>query len=387
MRAGADRQHPMTPRPAAARLHQTEAEFTAAQLERDGSDRATVRYQVARSELVNAERVGRAVLAKTGPENRLARVCGESVFAACRDRAGRRRVSVLRREELNRRRINGLVRGSAPDFRRSSLSMTSGAALWQPRAAMPLNIGENLETLKALQSPLIPHDGSVDSFGRYRCARCVADRLMDMIWYGGIRTVAVGRSPLVPTTHVVRRSPGAAELVCRDCAARHVVLFSWSDDALRVLSADVVALRTQRTPKAVGHYLDEVARCRAIGARSAAAAMGRSALEHLLFDQGFAGMLGQQIKTLLEKKEAGAAPPWAQPMDLAYVTALKELGNGAIHANGGNIDLQAAIDDQMLNDLEAVLEYLLEEVYERPAREQERRDRLNSSAKVFKAVK
>jgi hypothetical protein len=115
--------------------------------------------------------------------------------------------------------------------------------------------------------------------------------------------------------------------------------------------------------------------------------MGRAALEQLLFEQKFDGMLGAQIKELLRRKEAGTAPSWAQSMDLAYVDALKEIGNGAIHSNGGNVDLQATIDEGLLNDIEAVIEFLLEEVYERPARDRERKHRLTTSAKMFKDAK
>lgn len=51
----------MTREQAAERLLRAEAELRAAQLEHDGSDRSTVRYQAARSELVNAERVAKAL--------------------------------------------------------------------------------------------------------------------------------------------------------------------------------------------------------------------------------------------------------------------------------------------------------------------------------------
>lgn len=57
----------MTLRDAAERLRRAEMEFRAAQLEHDGSLQATVRYQAARSELVNAERVARAVVALREP--------------------------------------------------------------------------------------------------------------------------------------------------------------------------------------------------------------------------------------------------------------------------------------------------------------------------------
>jgi len=52
----------MTREKAAARLETAEHELQRAQLEHDGSDRATVRYQAARQELEIAEALARALL-------------------------------------------------------------------------------------------------------------------------------------------------------------------------------------------------------------------------------------------------------------------------------------------------------------------------------------
>lgn len=53
---------PMTPREAADRLLRAEVEYRAAQLEHNGTMRATVRYQAARREQDIAFAVARAVL-------------------------------------------------------------------------------------------------------------------------------------------------------------------------------------------------------------------------------------------------------------------------------------------------------------------------------------
>lgn len=52
----------MNPRTVAERLKRAEAEYLVAQLEHDGSDRATVRYQQARAALRELEAVARAMI-------------------------------------------------------------------------------------------------------------------------------------------------------------------------------------------------------------------------------------------------------------------------------------------------------------------------------------
>lgn len=52
----------------AERLRRAEAEYQAAQLEHDGSDRATERYRAACAELLTADRIGRAVLTPCSTE-------------------------------------------------------------------------------------------------------------------------------------------------------------------------------------------------------------------------------------------------------------------------------------------------------------------------------
>jgi hypothetical protein len=85
-------------------------------------------------------------------------------------------------------------------------------------------------------------------------------------------------------------------------------------------------LSTPNTPPPVAYYLDQAHRARSVGALSAAAAMYRAALDQILFEQGFTeGTLGPKIGAL-EK----ANPRWLANLDPAYLTVIKQIGDGAI---------------------------------------------------------
>ncbi|HEY2513647.1 MAG TPA: hypothetical protein VGI39_22415 [Polyangiaceae bacterium] len=96
-------------------------------------------------------------------------------------------------------------------------------------------------------------------------------------------------------------------------------------------------------------------------------AMYRAALEQLLFEQGFkTGMLGPQIGALEAAITNGTAPAWAKELDTEYLALIKDLGNGAIHKNGGDISKQAALDGELVSALESLFAGLLFHVYELP---------------------
>lgn len=123
-------------------------------------------------------------------------------------------------------------------------------------------------------------------------------------------------------------------------------------------------LSTPDTPEGVAYYLDQAQRAQAVGARSAAIAMYRSALEHLLHEQGYTkGMLGQRIKQL---EADPAAPKWRDQLDPDYLTVINALGNAAIHANDGDIAQQTAFEGELLVAVRELFIELLTRIYERP---------------------
>jgi hypothetical protein len=128
-------------------------------------------------------------------------------------------------------------------------------------------------------------------------------------------------------------------------------------------------LATPNTPTSVSYYLDQAQRARSVTANSAAIAMYRAALEQLMFDKGFTkGMLDAKIKELEEQIAKGNAQAWARDLDTEYLRVMKELGNAAIHPNGGDVSKQAAFDGNLLIRVERTFQGLLDLAYEEPIR-------------------
>lgn len=120
-------------------------------------------------------------------------------------------------------------------------------------------------------------------------------------------------------------------VMCRECHTEgYVLLFSGPDGPEAAYHWSVLGgLRTPHTPAPVAYYLDQAARAESAGARSAAIAMYRSALEHILHEQGYpSGMLHTKLMALQADVDAGKAKKWALDIDPAFLRVLKDLGNG-----------------------------------------------------------
>jgi len=170
---------------------------------------------------------------------------------------------------------------------------------------------------------------------------------------------------------------------CFQCEAPFTaVVYRQSGElSLAVLPGVRGGLRTAHTPDGVAFYLDQAQQARSVGANSAAVAMYRGALEHLLFEQGFRkGMLAIKIAELQKKIDAGDAPEWATYLNTRFLVVLKDLGNGAIHPNDGNVAKQATFDRECFNDISVAFLELLNLVYEREHETNERLGRLGKKA-------
>jgi hypothetical protein len=158
--------------------------------------------------------------------------------------------------------------------------------------------------------------GSIAVDGLY-CPTCGERRRMDFFW--------VQHKP------PFGEMPRLALMECRQC---HSVAFGLNYDGpngpdLVIVRRVQGGLSTPNTPASVRFYLDQAARCEGSGARTAAVAMYRAALEQLLYEQGFTtGMLNAKITELETKTAAGTAPTWAPRLDTEFLRVLKELGNG-----------------------------------------------------------
>lgn len=178
-------------------------------------------------------------------------------------------------------------------------------------------------------------------------------------------------------------APALFHLLCTQCAAPYLLLVMKTGDAHRVLVLPELPGQCghPHTPTIVAFYLDQARQSRAIGAFVAAITMYRAALEHLLYEQGYTKRtLGPKIQELAEAVEDGTAPQWARDLDPAYLTVIKDLGNASIHPNEGNVDDHAAVAGDLILQVDALFDEILEAVYELPAQRQERLDSLKGTA-------
>jgi hypothetical protein len=94
---------------------------------------------------------------------------------------------------------------------------------------------------------------------------------------------------------------------------------------LAIFPAVPGGVATPHTPPGVAYYLDQAQRSQNVGANSAAVAMHRSALEHLLHEQGYEmRMLGPKIAALEAGIKDGSAPRWARELNREYLTRDQE---------------------------------------------------------------
>jgi hypothetical protein len=143
--------------------------------------------------------------------------------------------------------------------------------------------------------------------------------------------------------------------------------------ALAVLPSTHGGLTTPHTPAGVGYYLDQAQRAHAVGANSAAVAMFRGALEHLLFEQGFkTGMCGKKLLDLEAAIKAGTAPKWASELDTEFLEVMKQLGDGSIHPNDGDIKRQQVLDSELIAKVGHTFQMLLFLIYEVPLKKADR---------------
>jgi hypothetical protein len=214
------------------------------------------------------------------------------------------------------------------------------------------------------------------------CVRC-----------GGMRKVEIRVNvwPTDPTTPALHEAswnhgPSLFTMTCLQCGLDHVALVHDGPDGreLAIFSTARGGLSTPNAPDNVKYYLDQAHRAESVGAVSAAAGMYRSALEMLLYERGFEkGMLDAKIKDLLS---AAPPPDWLVRVDSDYLELLKKIANGAMHPNDGDIAHQKVIDRDLLTELRAVFEELLDVIYEEPARKATRKAKLTNASQAFPAV-
>lgn len=182
-------------------------------------------------------------------------------------------------------------------------------------------------------------------------------------------------------------SPSLWLIRCNQCDVSFTAIIyeGPQGQALAVFSSENGGLTTPSTPEGVSFYLDQAGRAKSVGANSAAIAMFRSALEHILFEQGYTkGMLNAKLSRLEEDIINKTAPKWAMELDMEFLTYLKELGNGAIHPNDGDVLKQSALDNVLLAQVTEVFRILLFTIYEAPKKKEMLLSSFREKAAIFK---
>ncbi|MGC5773624.1 DUF4145 domain-containing protein [Paenibacillus pabuli] len=177
-------------------------------------------------------------------------------------------------------------------------------------------------------------------------------------------------------------SPSFWQSKCLQCNSKsHIVIHEGPQgQEFLILPSSFGGLSTPNTPKNVSFYLDQANRSHILGANSAAMAMYRAAIEHILVEQGYTRrMLGNKIQDLLMDVANEEAPSWAYEVDAEFLQYIKKLGDSAIHANDGEIEQQIHLDNELIKNVKTVISFLLFSIYEVSRKKQKLLDSLKTA--------
>jgi len=152
------------------------------------------------------------------------------------------------------------------------------------------------------------------------CVRCGGTRRMTItrLWWRG--ATGSGRALFALEHAASPGTPGLFTATCVQCQLRHDVVVHQGPDGpeIAIFSPERGGFSTPNTPDGVKYYLDQAHRAETVGAASAAVTMYRSALEMLLYEQSYTkGMLNKKIEDLM----ADSSP---QLLDVVYERPAKE---------------------------------------------------------------
>lgn len=241
----------------------------------------------------------------------------------------------------------------------------------------------------------------IGTFDGTFCPRCGATRRMQLIslfwddrWASApnpqgqsMQLESSGRAPDPPRDLPAADDPTPALFVARCVQCDHILTLLVHPGPAGI---EVVALpeayggvTTPSTPPEVAYYLDQAARSMAVAAFTAAVVMYRAALEHLLLEQGYdQKMLGPKIEALLNDQ---SAPSWRDQLDAEYLRVIKDLGNAAVHTNGGDVTKQHAFEAKLVREVEALFAELLDVIYEQQTKKEDRLAVLRKLSDSFKS--
>lgn len=224
---------------------------------------------------------------------------------------------------------------------------------------------------------------STNEFHFY-CPRCMGDRKV-------IANTSNGRPPRLPVAvmgEVSDIKPPESQnflidIACLQCNYQAVILGIMRED--RMLAWNLMYLEggsfaTPHAPESVAFYMDQGQKAYSMGANSAAVAMFRAALEHVLYKLGFQnGMLGAKISALEQSIIDGTASPAASRLEPDVLRILNRLGNASIHSNDGTLKPQAAFSSALVAAFQQALMATFDVLYEEPERRKARLAQLATS--------
>jgi hypothetical protein len=291
--------------------------------------------------------------------------------------------SQLRHQVIVRRGRRGI--GRHPLERRATIARYMDARWVHPACELAFGVVRpvDLTTLDGLSEVLgldvVPSWLAFD--GAY-CPGCGDSRRMEVtvdFW----REKPDPPEDKTPLALEPKHVPAVVRLFCVQCRqSQTLVLFKGPTGVeLVTLHSGYGGLTTPNCPPAVAYYLDQAQRAQSAGALSAATAMYRSALEHLLFEQGFTDrMLGPKIQSALA---ADPPPAWLRDLHPEFLRVIKELGDAAIHPNDGDVERQRAFDSALLRRVRELFVELLHDVYELPHQRARRLEEMQAARAVL----
>lgn len=121
-------------------------------------------------------------------------------------------------------------------------------------------------------------------------------------------------------------------------------------------------------PYNITYYINEALKCKNVNAYSASVAMYRTALDNLLYDNGYTqNKLASKISQLEEDKASGKDDSWLYFINEESLDTLRQLGNYSVHPNNGNINIQEAFyDEKFIHSINKMFKIILDCIYIKP---------------------
>ena len=215
----------------------------------------------------------------------------------------------------------------------------------------------------------------------------IARARASLLRFGGYRPTLPPTDDAQPSTSqkVPSSIPSLSRARCSQCLTEYlIVLYESAVGPALVILSNVSGKATPHTPEQVAYYIDQAQKSHIAGANSAAVAMYRAALEHLLeqngYDKAKGNNLASRIDQLIVDLAAGVPDSnWAKSIDSEYMHYFRELGNTAPHTNKRDITKQHTLDTDLVRVIEVVFIETLIEVYEKPLQAAERKARLSAA--------